>query len=277
MPGVEVGSLIEYRWKEVRVSRTANYIRLQFQRDIPVEHVKYLIKPLSDYVLRSVTFHGNPGQFVKEKNGFFSTEMSNMPAVREESRMPPEDQIKTWMLVYYTQTDSNITSEKFWPNYGRSVYDLTKSLMKVNDDVRRTASSLTAEAKDDEDKLERSFDYCRTKIKNISDDASGLSPEERKKIKENKTPADTLKQQMGTGEDIDLLFAALASSLGFDARIVLAPDRGDIFSIKDFQMPILSSRQTLASRSATSGNSSIPVTTMFRSECYVGRKKEKKL
>ena len=45
MPAVEPGCIIEYRWREVRVRSSANYIRLQFQRDIPVQRVQYLIKP----------------------------------------------------------------------------------------------------------------------------------------------------------------------------------------------------------------------------------------
>jgi len=56
-----------------------------------------------------------------------------------------------------------------------------------------------------------------------------LTAEDRKKLKENKSPSDTLKKLMGTSGDVDLLFAALASAAGFNARIALAPDRGDIF------------------------------------------------
>jgi hypothetical protein len=79
----------------------------------------------------------------------------------------------------------------------------------------------------------RLFEFCRTKIKNTSNDASGLTAEELAKAKDNKTPSDTLKRGMGSGGDIDLLFAALASAAGFDARIVLAPDRGDLFFNKE--------------------------------------------
>ena len=55
MPGVEPGAIIEYRWKEVRNDQVANYIRLQLQRDIPVQLVKYYIKPLhgSEFSLRN--------------------------------------------------------------------------------------------------------------------------------------------------------------------------------------------------------------------------------
>jgi hypothetical protein len=47
MPGVEPGAVIEYRWREVRNDRLANYIRLYFQREVPVHLVKYYLKPLS--------------------------------------------------------------------------------------------------------------------------------------------------------------------------------------------------------------------------------------
>jgi transglutaminase superfamily protein len=151
-----------------------------------------------------------------------------MPALHEEPRMPPENQLKTWMLIYYSK-DEKLDPEKYWFDLGKRIYDATKSLLKVNDDVRQAAASVTADAKTDDEKIARLFEFCRTKIKNVTDDASGVSPEERKKIKENKTPGDTLKRGTGTGGDIDLLFAALATAAGFDARIVMAPDRGDLF------------------------------------------------
>ena len=230
IPAVEPGCIVEYRWREVRVQRDANYVRLQFQRDIPVQRVKYFVKPFpfEGLSMRSITLHGSNPQFSKEKDGFYSTTMTNMPAVHEESRMPPEDQVKTWMLLFYTR-DEKLDPEKYWVDIGKRVYENTKSLMKPNDDVRQMATSLTADAKTDDEKLKRFFDFCRTKIKNTSDDASGLTADDKKKLKENKSPADTLKRGSGTGADIDLLFAAFATAAGLDARIVLESDRGDIF------------------------------------------------
>jgi Domain of Unknown Function with PDB structure (DUF3857) len=72
MPAVEPGCIIEYRWREVRVNRDASYVRLQFQRDIPVQRVEYLIKPMAyeGAGFNSITLHGNPTRFVKEKMGF---------------------------------------------------------------------------------------------------------------------------------------------------------------------------------------------------------------
>jgi Transglutaminase-like superfamily len=154
--------------------------------------------------------------------------MTDVPAMHEESRMPPEDQVRTWMLVFYSSLEKP-DPQKYWSDLGKRFYENTKSLMKANDEVKQTAASLIVDAKSDDEKLQRLFDFCRNKIKNTSDDASGLSPDEKKKLKENKNPSDTLKRGMGTGGDIDTLFAALATASGFDARMVLSPDRGDIF------------------------------------------------
>jgi transglutaminase-like putative cysteine protease len=230
MPALEAGCIIEYRWREVRVNQSANYVRLEFQRDIPVHRVTYFVKPypFPGLAMSSITMHANATEFKKAKEGFYSTTMENVPAIHEESRMPPEDQVKSWILLYYTK-DEKIEAEKYWFDYGKRVYQDTKSLLKVNDDVRQMTASLTEGAKTDDEKIERLFNFCRTKIKNVSDDASGLTAEERKKLKENKSPADTLKRQSGNGADIDLLFAALATAAGYDARIVLAPNRGDLF------------------------------------------------
>jgi transglutaminase-like putative cysteine protease len=232
MPAIEVGCIIEYRWREVRVNADAHYMRLQFQLNIPVQLVKYSIKPMNypDASFHGITLHGQASQWVKEKGGFYSTTMTNMPAVHEESRMPPEDEIKTWILVYYQKASSEKpNADKYWLDLGRDYYERTKSLLKANDEVKQMAVSLTEGAKTDEEKIANLFDFCRYKIKNTSNDASGLTSEERAKLKDNKTPSDTLKRGMGTGGDIDLLFAALANAAGLDARIVLAPDRGDIF------------------------------------------------
>jgi len=232
MPGVEPGCIIEYRWRETRVNTSAQYVRLNFQRDIPVERVQYLVKPFpfEGMTFNSITMHGTPTKWAKDKSGFYSTTMTNVPAIHDESRMPPEDQVKTWMLVYYQMSgDDRSDPDKYWTRVGKSFYDQTKSLIKPNDEVKKMAASLVADAKTDDEKLERLFDFCRTKIKNVSLDSSGMTPDELKKLKENKNPSDTLKRGMGNSGNIDQLFAALANASGLDARIVLAPDRGDLF------------------------------------------------
>ena len=237
MPGVEPGAIIEYRWKEMRTDQLANYIRLYFQRDVPVQLVKYYIKPLSlpgfEYGMRAQTFNGSASPFVKEKDGFYSVSMSKVPAFHEEPRMPPEDSVRPWMLIYYSK-ETRLEGEKYWQDYGKRTYEENKSRMKVSDEVKTTSAAAIAGASTPEEKLEKLFEFCRLKIKNVNDDASGLTAEERAKLKENKSPADTLKRGMGTGNDIDMLFASMAIAAGFDARLVNLSDRSDTFFDKGF-------------------------------------------
>ena len=232
MPGVEPGSIIEYRWHEVRNNRLANYIRLQFQRDVPVRLVKYFIKPLSDpnfpYGMRVQPFHGENTPFVKEKDGFYSTTMEQVPAFHEEAQMPPEDQVRPWMLIYYAE-DKKLAPAQFWKEKGKEFYETFKSRTKMSDEVKKVAADAIGDATAPEQKLERLFEFCRSKIKNINDDASGMSTDERAKWKENKSPADTLKRAMGTGQNIDFLFATMAIATGFEVRMANLADRSDTF------------------------------------------------
>lgn len=233
MPGVEPGAIIEYRWREVRGDHLTFYERLQFQRDIPVQRVTYHIKPINlpdfPYGMRAQTFHGQTTPFEKEKNGFYATGMTNVPAFHEEPRMPPEDQVRPWMLVYYSQ-DSKLAPDKFWKQYGKDVYNDYKAGMKPNDDVRKAATEIIGDASTPDEKLARLFEFCRTKIKNMNNSAAfGLTREDREAAKTNKTAADTLRRAMGTSRDIDLLFASLATAAGFDARFAILANRNDIF------------------------------------------------
>ncbi|MDX6500920.1 MAG: hypothetical protein QOG23_4180 [Blastocatellia bacterium] len=226
LPSVEPGVIIEYRWQEVYPNGSANRLRLAFQREIPVQQVTYYLRPFTG--MRYNSFHMEDAKFVKDKDSFFKLTKTNMPAYREEPRMPPEDEVRAWVFLYYSE-DTKLDAEKYWKDFGRRYFELTKDEMKVNDDVKNAVAGIIATATTPEQKLELIYDFCRTKIKNINDDASTLSDEEKKKARGNKSPADTLKRGMGTGSNIDMLFAALARAAGFDARPAVSGNRDDFF------------------------------------------------
>ncbi len=237
LPGIEPGAIIEYRWREV-YGYITNYVKMELQRDIPAQVVRYYLKP-NPYVtqpMKTMAFQVNTPQFAKDKDGYYRFELTNMPAFREEPHMPPEDQVKSWMLVFYSP-DVRKSPMEFWKEEGKRTYEDRKGAMKINDDIRRAATEAVGDASTPEQKLERIFNYCRTKIKNVSDDASGLTSEQFEKLKENKSPADTLKRGYGNGPDINFLFAALATAAGFEARYVRIGDRSRKFFDPNFTDP----------------------------------------
>ena len=236
-PHVEPGAIIEYKWKEVISSASANHMRLQFQRDIPVESITYHIKPSSNSfgaMFDVRPFNMPKPQFQKEKNGFYSATIKNMPAFRGEPLMPPEDSVRSWAMINY---NSIFSFGLGYTTLARELYFGFQPLLKVDDDVKRKSAEITAGGTTPDEKLEKIFDFCRVNIKNINDKTSGFSAEEVEKMKENKKPADTLKRGVGSGFDIDLLFAALANAAGFDARVALVPDRSKIFFDRTVVVP----------------------------------------
>lgn len=230
LPGVEPGSIIEYRWRATFTGSTVGKMRLQFQRDIPVQTVSYYLK--SSWAVHYRRFNVGDVLFVKDKGGYSKMTVTNMPAFREEPRMPPENSVRAWVFLFYSEEDK-IDPDKYWAGVGRGLYDFLKDQFKVNDEVKAAAASAIGDAQTPEEKLHRLYDFCRTKIKNTDDDASGLTADDRLKLKENKTPADTLKRAAGTMADVNYLFGALARAAGFDARLALAGNNADMFFNKE--------------------------------------------
>lgn len=240
LPAVEPGAVIEYTYKEVQDEQIGNYVRMHFQREIPVREVRYHVKPLTHeafpYRMRSYDFQAEHSPFEREPTGFIMTTMKNVPAYREEPDAPPEDQVKPWTLLYYAE-DKNLAPEKYWKEFGRDLHKELRNEAKVGDEIRKLAAELTQGLTSDEEKLKRLAHHCRTQIRNVFHELTRLKPEERDKYKPNKSPADTLKQGMGTGRDILRVFAALAMAAGYDARLVRTSDRSDIFFHPSFTDP----------------------------------------
>jgi hypothetical protein len=219
--GIEPGAIIEYRWKEVVTNSSANNMRLQFQRDIPVQSITYRIKPARDVFFDVRPFNMPKFEFKKEKGGYQTTTVTNMRAFHEEPMMPPEDSVRAWAMVRY----SGLSFLSYYILAGTIYYGLD-SFLKVDDQIKKKAAEITLNAKTPEEKLEKIFEFCRTNIKNTNDINAGFSDDEIEKLKENKKPSDTLKRGVGPGIDINLLFAALAKAAGLETRIALLPDRG---------------------------------------------------
>lgn len=230
LPGIEPGAIIEYRWREVIPGGSANRLRIQFQREIPVANVAYYLKPFQG--MGYLPFRLGEAKFVKDKDGFFKFTATNMPAFREEPNAPPENELRSWLFLYFSE-ETKFDPDKYWKDYARRFFEGTKDLMKAEGEVKNVIPAIVGDANEPEEKLKRIYDFCRTRIKNTSDDASGMTDDEKKKLKDNKTPTDTLKRGQGTGTDIDLLFAALAKAAGFDARLAFSGNRDDLFFKKD--------------------------------------------
>src|SRR5260370_38245545 len=144
-PAIEPGAIIEYKWKEVIADSSANNMRLDFQREIPIESITYHIKPSSNVAgsFDVRPFNMPPPQFQKEKNGFQFTTVTKMPAFREEPLMPPEDNVRSWAMIKYQNLFSLLAG------YQVVAYELNRMsqpYLKVEDEIKSKSAEIVAGA-----------------------------------------------------------------------------------------------------------------------------------
>jgi len=227
VPNIEPGVIFEYRYQETIPYSSAEDMRMIFQRDIPIQTISYYFKPAAS--TRYLTFNMADNKFIKDKSGFYRATMENVPALKEEPFMPPQDEVRSWLLLYYTRNLKS-TSNDFWARLGGNIvyiYDV-KDTLKPDKSLKTAATEITAGASAPEDQIAKIYQFCKTKIKNITFDTQ-LTEEEKEKIKPNKSTTETYKKLQGRQNDINELFASLTSALGFETRLAFGGDRSEKF------------------------------------------------
>jgi hypothetical protein len=227
-PQMEVGSIVEYKYRSVITDAEAN-MRLVFQNDVPTRRIAYYVKPFAgDRAMAFLPFNIPAGfKPEKDKGGYTRFEMTNVPAFREEPLMLPEYQLKPWAYIYYVREfPKNV--DKYWQDLSKSFYGLSKDILKANDDVKAATAQAIQGASTDEEKLRKIYQFCKTQIKNVSYDETATEAD-KKQASKNKSAGDTLKHKLGAAGDIDQLFGAMARAAGFDARLAFSGDRSELF------------------------------------------------
>lgn len=226
LPGLEVGSILEYKYRQVVDDGSAN-MRLVFQHDIPVRTISYYVRPFNGSLQMFYTAY-NMKDVKFEKDGkFYRATMNNVPAYHEEPYSLPEDEVRSWVYIYYASSLAS-NSIVYWALVSQSFYEASKKFFKPNNEIKSTVGTLLAGATNDEEKLKRIYGFVKTNIKNLSytEDASD---EEWKRVRKNDSPGEVLKYKMGSTGDIDQLFGAMANAAGYEVRLVLSGDRSELF------------------------------------------------
>ncbi len=241
-PAVKPGSIIEYRFRETRMGELASHVHLEFSRELPVHEVKYMIKPLQlewlPYRMRTMDFNLQRKPFTWEPFGTISyavTSSRNIPAFKPEPHMPPGQDVRPWMLIYYEE-DKKLTPDKYWKEVGKDHHKAFAQVSKLEGPVKKMAAELVTGHTTQEEKVQAIQEFCRTKIKNLY--GPDVTAALREKFKGNKDSGDTLKNMVGDGDDIAALFAALVNAAGFEAHKAMVADR----SRKFFVPQMMSSR-----------------------------------
>jgi hypothetical protein len=235
MPGVEPGAIVEYRWKEVQFNAPMMYIRLQMQREYPIRRVTYYLKPLpwdesAGYSMSVNSFNCRTSPPQIEKDGYSSISLENVPAFHEEPMMPGEGDVRAWVLAFYHK-DAKRDPDKYWNEVGRRAYSNLKGALRQNNDIKAAAEKAVAGAANDEAKALALILYLRSNLRGLYDrsvsDTERLALIKQMPKDRVRTSAEVFKSGIGTADELNVLFAAMCSSVGLEARPVLISNRDD--------------------------------------------------
>jgi transglutaminase-like putative cysteine protease len=220
--GIEPGVIVEYRYKEIVKNDSLNGERLLFQREIPMQRATYYVRPFKGTSLSFDFRNMSQVRFTEDSEGFHVGTMTNVPALKEEPFMPPDDEVRRWVRLSY-----NSFGSLSWSALSFQLNGIYTKITKPTKEITQKAAELTAGAQTDEEKLKRIYEFTQKQIKNINFDST-YTEEQLESVK-IKDADDVLKRRIANSLYVNWLFATLANAAGFDARIVLAGDRNENF------------------------------------------------
>ena len=247
LPSVEVGSILEYKYELHYDDHHYSSPEWNIQQKYFVHTAHYQFKPFQAYmptgsansdtsmyltdgrgrVVKSLIWWGHMPTGVTTKtslNGFYSVDVTDVPAIPDEEWMPPDNTLHYKLFFYYSfaydPKDFWLSETKFWAKDVDKFAEPSKA-------VKTAVDGLIAPADSDLDKAKKL--YAAVQTLDNTDYSRKKSESELKelKIKEAKHAEDTWTQKSGSGEDIAMLYLAMLRAAGLTAYPTKVVDRNE--------------------------------------------------
>jgi hypothetical protein len=230
MPDVQVGSIIEYRFKhdfESGYVFNSNWILSQ---ELFTKYAKFSLDPYRGFGLRFSWPAGLPQDTAppKDEHGKIRLETHNVPAFVTEEYMPPENELKFRVdFIYIADTFSDLEKDPkvFWKKYGKRTYGSVDDFIDKRRAMAEALAQIVAPGDSPEEKLRKIYERTQ-RLRNTSfERRKSAQEEEREKLKNARNVEDVWKQGYGNGNQIAWLFLALVRAAGIPADPVIVSTR----------------------------------------------------
>jgi len=235
LPSVEVGSILEYRY---RYSGETFAPTWWIQQPYFVHKAHYSFHPeLSGLLgLMYATRIDSDEKVVKDKKGNITLDIADVPPEPNEDWMPPLNTIRWRVEFYYTRVN---TAKEFWDKAGKSWASWVLEFINPSGHINNFVAQIVAPGDTDEQKAAKIYAAVQ-KIENTRFTRTKSEAERKKnKLKDINKAEDVWKQQRGTDDEIALLYVALARAAGLNAIPMKVVDRSRAL----FDYTILSTNQ----------------------------------
>ena len=232
LPNVEVGSIVEYRYRHQTTYGWVFNSRWLLSQDLFTRHAKFSLRPSREFTLRWSSPIGLPEgtQPAKEEHGMVRLETQDVPAFVTEDFMPPEDLLKFRVeFIYEDEDSSQLEPEKYWKAFGKRADKHLSSFVRDPDDLKDALATIVQPADSPETKVRKI--YARVQqTRNLSFERQKTEQEARReKLNDIDTAQEAWKRGYGSGTDLTWLFLALVRAADVEAHAVLVPTRDTYF------------------------------------------------
>jgi hypothetical protein len=238
LPGVEVGSVIEYqysmRWRE----RLPDYVRhpsgytfqegwtiptttWTIQEKLFIRHAVFVLRPVKGGQLDFAKVRLPDDWPSRQPDGTIRLEVNNVSAIEEEEKMPPESSLNSRVHFYYAAGYVG----NYWRDFSKIQAERAEKFVTPTHFLERAANEIAPPGDPPETRLRKL--YARVQqIRYLSYEPSKTEKEvKHEHLAENKSAEDVFHHGYAYANDINFLFTALARAAGFDASIVEVVDR----------------------------------------------------
>jgi hypothetical protein len=231
---VQVGSIIEYRYDVANRGGMVYDSEFAVQREIPVVHEEFSLQPhnfpgyQTFFSFRSLP----PGKRPEMHGETYEMTLENIPPFEEEPLAPPPATLKPRLQFWYTNGTTDAPA--FWTRQAHEWADVIEPFIGDGREVREAATAALEGAATPEEKLRKL--YARVQqIRNLSFEPEKTDGETRK-LRENHSAQDVLRNGYGTLRDINRLFVAMARAVGLDAHVLRIGERDEQFLAKNLPL-----------------------------------------
>jgi len=236
MPDVQVGSIIEYRWK-LRYDTNA-YSSPQWYIQQPVfvhkAHYHFNATKTSHTIIRTdehgredtvsaLLYTASLPNGVKTHEGLdgYDLVVDNIPPLPDEEYMPPFRSFSYRVIFYYSPWR---TSDEFWRNQGKYWSKDFDRFASPSPKLRGAVQQIVAPTDSDEQKAQKIY-AAVMKLENTSFTREHSAAENKAEGLKVKSADDIWDQQRGTDDEITRLYIAFARAAGLKAYGMIVVDR----------------------------------------------------
>jgi len=245
LPGVEVGSILEYRYEIHYDDNEFSSPTWEIQRPYFVRKAHYQFTPFkafmptgtpnSDTSMYLEDEHGRVvntlmwwnrlpgGVTVKTSmNGSYSVDVAEVPPAPDEEWMPPIDSFLYRVFFYYMAANS---ATEFWMNDGKLWSKDVDKFADPSKGIKAAVDGLVSLSDSEIDKAKKLYAAVQALDNTDYSRARGATEMKLLKLKVARHAEDTWKMKSGSSEDIAMLYLAMLRAAGLTAYAAKVVDR----------------------------------------------------